>query len=265
MLRSLDTEAQLRHAIDQGELILQYQPIIRLVDNEVVGLEALVSWMHPTRGLLAHDEVVHVAEQSGLELSIDRFVLGAACREAERWNAVRTGREPLSIGVNISTSQLQRGDLTDVVMSALAEAGLAADRLVLEITVSPLLADSTRTIDQLNRLAGRHVRLWIDNFGTGHSSLTYLRRCPVDGIKIHESFVRDVATDPTAAALVTAIVHIGQTMNVDVVAEGLERPEQLVALRQAGCPLGQGTYFAPAMDAEAVERVLRAGQLTRPG
>ena len=221
-LRSMDLEAQLRRAVDHGELLLHYQPIVRLEDGQIVGLEAVVRWLHPGRGLLLPSEFIPLAEQSGLVLGIDRLVLRQACDTVSRWNALRVGLPPLTIGVNLAASQLQQADLPAVVASILAETGLQPDCLVLEITESLVLADDAVTVERLNQLKSLLVRLYIDDFGTGYSSLAYLRRFPVDGIKIDKSFVDEVATNPDAAALVRAIVQIGRTLDLGVVAEGIE-------------------------------------------
>jgi diguanylate cyclase (GGDEF)-like protein len=259
-LRSLDLEAQLRRAVDHGQLIVHYQPIVRLADREIVGLEALVRWPYPGRGLLLPGEIIPLAEQSGLILAIDRFVLRQACASASRWNALRAGLPPLTISVNLAATHLQQADLPAVVASTLVETGLQPDCLVLEITESLVLADDAATVERLNQLKSLSVRLYIDDFGTGYSSLAYLRRFPVDGIKIDKSFIDEVATSPDAAALVRAIVQIGRTMGLGVVAEGVESPEQVAELCMMGCPHGQGYYFAAPMDSRELEKALQLNQ-----
>jgi diguanylate cyclase (GGDEF)-like protein len=261
VLRSLDLEAQLRHAVDHGELIVHYQPIVRLADREIVGLEALVRWPHLERGLLLPSEFIPLAEQNGLILAIDRLVLRQACETASRLNTRRAGLPPLTIGVNLAATHLQQADLPAVVASTLVETGLQPDCLVLEITESLVLADDAATLERLNQLKSLRVRLYIDDFGTGHSSLSYLRRFPVDGIKIDKSFVDEVATNPEAAALVRAIVQIGRTMGLAVVAEGVEFPEQVVELRTAGCLHGQGYYFAAPMDSRDLEPLVQMNRM----
>jgi diguanylate cyclase (GGDEF)-like protein len=263
-LRSLDLEAQLHRAVDHGELIVHYQPIVRLADREIVGLEALVRWPHPARGLLLPGEFIPLAEQSGLILAIDRLVLRQACATVSRWNALRAGLPPLAISINLAASHLQQADLPAVVASTLVETGLQPDCLVLEITESLVLADDTATVERLAQLKSLLVRLYIDDFGTGYSSLAYLRRFPVDGIKIDKSFIDEVATNPDAAALVRAIVQIGRTMGLGVVAEGVEFPEQVAELCAAGCPHGQGYYFAAPMDPHELEPLLQLNQTDLP-
>jgi diguanylate cyclase (GGDEF)-like protein len=259
-LRSLDLEAELRRALDQGELVVHYQPIVRLDDQRIMGLEALVRWPHPGRGLLLPGEFVPHAEESGLIIGVDRFVLRQACLQVSQWNAQRSDQAPLAVGVNLAASQLQQADLPSVVESILADTGLQPDCLTLEITESLLLADNPATVDRLQRLKALPLRLAIDDFGTGYSSLAYLRRFPVDGIKIDKSFIDDIATDRGSAAVVRAIVQIGLTLGLTVVSEGVEFPEQVAALRRAGCRYGQGYYFAAPMDAHSLERHLGIGE-----
>ena len=259
-LRSLDLEAELRRALDQGELVVHYQPIVRLDDGEVFGLEALVRWPHPGRGLLLPNEFIPQAEQSGLIILLDRLVLREACAQVSRWNTARLGQPPLLVGVNLTASQLQQSDLPSVVESILAETALQPSCLVLEITESLLLADNAATVERLQRLKSLHVRLAIDDFGTGYSSLAYLRQFPVDCIKIDKSFIDDIATDRGSATLVQAIVQIGRMLGLTVVPEGIEFPEQVAELRRAGCSLGQGYYFAKPMDAREMQRTLANDQ-----
>jgi EAL domain-containing protein (putative c-di-GMP-specific phosphodiesterase class I) len=259
-LRGLDLEAELRRALDQGEMVVHYQPIVRLDDGEVVGLEALVRWPHPGRGLLLPGEFIPQAEQSGLIIMIDRLVLREACAQVSRWNAARLGQPPLLVGVNLAASQLQQSDLPSVVESILAETALQPSCLVLEITESLLLADNAPTVERLQRLKRLHVQLAIDDFGTGYSSLAYLRQFPIDCIKIDKSFIDDIATDRGSAALVQAIVQIGRMLGLTVVSEGIEFSEQVAELRTAGCSLGQGYYFAKPMDARELQRALVTDQ-----
>jgi diguanylate cyclase (GGDEF)-like protein len=259
-LRSLDLEAELRRAVDQGDLLVHYQPVVRLEDGRIVGVEALVRWPHPARGLLLPREFVPLAENSGLIIAIDRLVLRQACRQVAEWNARRHGQPPLTVAVNLSASQLPQTDLARVVESILASSGLPPSSLVLEITESLLLADEADTAKQLQQLKSMDVRIFIDDFGTGYSSLAYLRRLPVDGIKIDKSFVDEITTDRESAALVNAIVQIGSTLGLGVVSEGVEFPEQVVELRKFGCRYGQGFYFAPPMNASELEPLLGLSQ-----
>jgi len=220
----------------------------------------LVRWPHPARGLLLPREFVPLAENSGLIIAIDRLVLSRACRQVALWNARRQAQPPLTVAVNLAASQLPQADLAQVVESILTSSGLQPSSLALEITESLLLADEADTLRQLQLLKSLDVRIFIDDFGTGYSSLAYLRRFPVDGIKIDKSFVDEIATDRESAALVNAIVQIGSTLGLMVVSEGIEFPEQVVELRKAGCVYGQGFHFAAPMNADDLELALGLDQ-----
>jgi diguanylate cyclase (GGDEF)-like protein len=254
-MRSTDLEPQLRRAVERDELIVQYQPVVGLADREIVGLEALVRWPQHGRGLLLPSQFIPLAEQSGLVVAIDRLVLRQACFNLGRWNASRHGLPPLTMSVNVAASHLPHMDLREVA-SLISEAELQPNCLILEVTEAPLLADAPGTMERLQKLKALSARLSIDDFGAGYSSLTCLRRFPIDAIKIDRSLVKDVASDLDAAAFVGAIVQIGRKMSLDVIAKGIEFTDQVVALSEAGCSYGQGYYFAPPMDAHEVARML---------
>jgi EAL domain-containing protein (putative c-di-GMP-specific phosphodiesterase class I) len=219
-------------------------------------MEALVRWRHAEQGLIHPPEFVPLAEDTGLILPIDRWVLGRACRQAGEWNARRAGRPPLTVSVNLSVRQLQRADLTEMVTAALADTTLDPGCLVVEITESLLLHDTAATMERLRRLKALGVRVAIDDFGTGYSSLAYLRQFPVDIIKIDKSFVSGTGEDPDACALACAIVQLGQTLRLSTVAEGIETGAQLAELRAAGCEYGQGFHFARPVPAEQLAAML---------
>jgi diguanylate cyclase (GGDEF)-like protein len=255
-VRRLGVEANLRRALEHGEFVLRYQPIVALDGGEVVGLEALLRWQHPQRGLLEPAEFVPIAEDAGLIVPIDRWVLGEACRRAASWNARRPVERPLTITANLSARGLQQPDLPGVVAGALRDSGLGPECLVLEITESLLLNDTDTTMHRLGALKAQRVRIAIDDFGTGYSSLAYLRRFPMDIVKVAKSFVDDIAVDPVASAVARAIVQLGQLLNLTTIAEGIEGAEQLDLLRESGCELGQGYYFAKPLDPDEVETLL---------
>jgi diguanylate cyclase (GGDEF)-like protein len=271
-VRRLAVEANLRRAIERGEFVLRYQPIVALhggpaggapggdvvTGETVIGLEALLRWQHPQRGLLEPAEFVPIAEDAGLIVPIDRWVLGEACRRAAGWNARRPADRPLTITVNLSARGLQQPDLPAVVAAALEESGLAPECLVLEITESLLLHDTEATVHRLAALKAQRLRVAIDDFGTGYSSLAYLRRFPMDIIKVAKSFVDDIAVDPQASAVARSIVQLGQLLRLTTIAEGIEGAEQLDRLIESGCELGQGYYFAKPLDLEEVETLLFA-------
>jgi len=258
VLRSMELEAELRRAVDRGEFVLRYQPIVALSDQRVTGVEALVRWQHPERGLIPPLDFIPLAEETGLILPIDRWVLHEACRQASRWNTRRRAGQPLTISVNLSARQFAHADLPEVVAGALASTGLAPARLVLEITESLLLRDTAATMSRLAQLSALGVRLAMDDFGTGYSSLAYLRRFPVDILKIDKSFVDEIATGPDASAVARAIVHLGQVLRLTTVAEGIEAADQLGELVASGCELGQGYYFAKPLESGEIEDLLTA-------
>jgi diguanylate cyclase (GGDEF)-like protein len=251
-VRSLELEADLRRAVDRGDFVLHYQPIVELCSDRVVGVEALVRWRDARQGLVPPQEFIPLAEETGLIVPIDRWVLAEACRQGAGWNAGR----PLAISVNLSARQLQQPDLTEVVAGALRHGGLDPARLVIEITESLLLHDTDATMERLRELKALGVRVAIDDFGTGYSSLAYLRRFPVDIIKIDKSFIEGVVAGSDASALARAIVQLGRTLRLTMVAEGIETAEQRTELRAAGCQLGQGLHFAAALPADRVEALL---------
>jgi diguanylate cyclase (GGDEF)-like protein len=251
---NLEMEADLRRAVVRHEFELRYQPIVRLRTGEITGLEALVRWQHPERGLIPPLEFIPLAEETGLIVPIGEWVLREACRQAARWNERRD--KPLTVSVNLSAVQLDQGNLPTVVRSALADSGLAATCLVIELTESLLVDHRGSTMRQLEETRALGVRLAIDDFGTGYSSLAYLRRFPVDIIKIDKSFVDDVVDEPTAAALTLGIIQLGQALNLSTIAEGIEDLGQLNELNDGNCELGQGYYFAEPLNDEAMGELL---------
>jgi len=265
-VRRLAVEANLRRAIERGEFVLRYQPIVALngvaaggnavTGDAVVGLEALLRWQHPQRGLLEPAEFVPIAEDAGLIVPIDRWVMEEACHRAAGWNARRPADRPLTITVNVSARCLQQPGMPTVVARVLDESGLPPQCLVLEMTESLLVHDTEATVQRLTALRAQRIRVAIDDFGTGYSSLAYLRRFPMDIIKLAKSFVDDIAVDPQASAVARAIVQLGHLLHLTTIAEGIEAAEQLDRLLESGCELGQGYYFAKPLDPEEVEALL---------
>ena len=251
LVARLELEADLRHALARDEISLHYQPTIDLADGQIVGFEALARWHHPTRGLVSPADFIPVAEATGLIVSLGRWVLTEACRQAVAWGA--GGDAPtLKMAVNVSVRQFDRADLPAVVAAVLAETGMPAGQLCLEMTESVLMTDTEENLAQLMRLKDLGVQLAIDDFGTGYSSLAYLRRFPVDTIKIDRSFVERLGEEGDESALARTIVQLGQSLGMSTVAEGIEELGQLTALRQMGCELAQGFYFSrpvPAIEA----------------
>jgi len=252
MLRSVrdrhDVQAALEGAIERRELVVHYQPIVDLHNGRVAGAEALVRWPRPDRGLVPPAEFIPLAEENGLVVELDRFVLRQACRQMAGWTA-RAG--PLLLHVNLSAHHLLRGDLAANVAAALGDSGLAPECLALEITESVLMHDLEVAIVRLHELKRLGVHLAVDDFGTGYSSLAYLRQMPIDAVKIDKSFVDGVAGSPEESAVARAIIALAGTLHLDTVAEGVEDAEQATALAELGCHLAQGYHFSrpiPAAD-----------------
>ena len=241
--RRVHLEQELRGAWDRGELSLVYQPVFRLADGEMVGAEALLRWRHPKHGLVAPSVFIEVAEQSGLIESLGPQVLRAACRDAARWKARSPGGPLPFVSVNVSPRQLRSGDLPRVVAATLAETGLSPQQLHLELTETAVIGDEIHAGSLLSRLRETGVKVWLDDFGTGFSGLSHLRRVPVDGVKIDRSFIADILRDPDDLALTTAIIAMAHSLGITVVAEGVEKEGQYALLRERGCDLAQGYWI----------------------
>jgi diguanylate cyclase (GGDEF)-like protein len=240
----LEMESALRRALVRNEFHVHYQPLVRFESSEVIGLEALLRWEHPVRGMLAPEEFLAVAEETGLIVPIGAWVLREACAQAAAWAKETFGHDPLSVSVNLSARQLTDDDLVSTVSAALIDSGLDPSLLVLEITESTIAGDRDQAVEVLHRLTDTGVRIGIDDFGTGHSSLSHLRALPVHTLKIDQTFIEALGKDPQGAAIITAVVQLGHALGLSVTAEGVETPGQLSELRSLGCDLGQGYYFA---------------------
>ena len=256
LVERVELEADLRRAVDRSEFTIHYQPVVALADGHIRGVEALVRWQHPERGLVPPLDFIPLAEETGLIVPIGRWVLREACRQVSRWQDELGYGEQLSLSVNMSARQVQQPGLPGDVADALAESGLPPGRLVLEITESLLLHDQKGTAGKLEELKRIGVRLAIDDFGTGYSSLSYLRQYPIDVLKIDKSFINGIGSGAEASQFARAIVQLGQSLHLDVVAEGIEIGEQLTELRSAHCEFGQGYYFAPPLPSQDMERLL---------
>lgn len=247
--RRVRLEQDLRGAWDRGELVLAYQPVYRLADNRLVGAEALLRWQHPEQGAISPSVFIDVAEQSGLIETIGPQVLRTACAEAARWRAEFANAAGIFVAVNVSPRQLRSGDLVEQVQEALEDSGLPADGLHIELTETAVIGDEVRLGDLLSRLRDHGVEVWLDDFGTGFSGLSHLRRVPVDGVKIDRSFVADVLRDPDDLALTTAIIAMAHSLGITVVAEGVEKEGQFAILRERGCDMAQGYWLGHPMNA----------------
>jgi len=247
-------EVDLREAIENGGLRPYYQPLIDLASGRITGVEALVRWPHPERGMIPPSEFIPVAEETGLVNALGAMMLRRACMDAVLWP------EDVRVAVNLSPLQFRTGSLLAQVMDALKASGLPARRLELEITETLLLEKSSQVQATLHALRALGVRISMDDFGTGYSSLSYLRSFPFDKIKIDQSFVRDLASNRGAQAIVRAIVSLGLGLGVTITAEGVETEEELACLRAEGCHEGQGFLFSSARPHSIIMALLKAQQ-----
>ena len=252
-LERLSLEGRLRQALANGELVLLYQPLLDLASNRIRGAEALIRWKHPELGVLSPSEFIPIAEASGLIVPIGVWVLRTACAQARTWQ--RMGHR-IGVAVNLSSRQFQQPDLVEQVRRALHEADLEPPLLDLEITESNAMHNAEASVSTLWDLKNLGVSLSMDDFGTGYSSLNYLKRFPMDRIKIDQSFVRDVTQDPDDAAIAAAVIAIGHSLDLVVVAEGVETEPQLSLLRRHDCDEMQGYLFSPPVDASVFETLL---------
>jgi len=254
--RRVHLEHELRGAWDRGELSLVYQPVYRLADGAMVGAEALLRWKHPEQGLIAPSVFIDVAEQSGMIETLGPQVLRAACEDAMAWQRARPDAEPLFVSVNVSPRQLRSGDLPKTVADCLHDTGLAAHCLHLELTETAVIGDEIHASNLLARLRASGVKVWLDDFGTGFSGLSHLRRVPVDGVKIDRSFIADVLRDPDDLALTTAIIAMAHSLGITVVAEGVEKEGQYAVLRERGCDLARGYWLGHPVNAQEFRALL---------
>jgi len=262
--RRLELKVALERGVDRGDFVLHYQPIVDLDTGRIKGVEALVRWVHPERGLVPPNDFIPLAEETGLIVPLGRWVLGEACRAAVR---LETGNGPVpTMSVNLSARQLQQPELVEEVKAILLETGLAPQRLTLEITESAMMRDTEVIAARLRKLREIGVRIAIDDFGTGYSALNYLRQLPVDVVKIDRSFVIGIVADPAQGALVAAIIDLGHVLGLHLVAEGVETEDQRLALEGLGCDLGQGFLWARPLELGALIEYLEAepGQPTSP-
>jgi diguanylate cyclase (GGDEF)-like protein/PAS domain S-box-containing protein len=255
-VRRLEVERELHHALEREELVLHYQPVIALGSGEITGMEALVRWRHPERGLLDPAEFVSIAEDSGLIEPIGRWVQETACAQALEWHELRPDRRPLDVSVNLSARQVAHRDLADSVAEILARTGLDPLHLHLEITESVLVEESDAATATLEALSKIGVGLVLDDFGTGYSSLAYLNCFPFDALKIDRSFVDELGVGDERTAIVEAIIGMARALSLDVIAEGVENEMQLAELRRLGCDYAQGHLFSRALPPEQVVDLL---------
>ncbi|HEX8958056.1 MAG TPA: GGDEF domain-containing protein [Burkholderiaceae bacterium] len=265
-VRRMDLELDLRRAVELEQFHVYYQPIIRMNTMELVGFEALVRWNHPEKGLISPDEFIPVAEETGLIVPVGRLVLREACRQLRKWNDQRSpALPPLTVSVNLSNRQLLHPDLLADVQKALAESGIGAGRLKLEITESVMMEEADHAIALLEQLREMGILLLLDDFGTGYSSLAYLHRLPIDTLKIDRSFISNLHSDPRGRDFVETIVHLAHKLGLDIICEGVELEVQANILIAMGAEFSQGFFYSRPVAAHEAEMLLAAGLDEPPG
>ncbi|MCT7960265.1 EAL domain-containing protein [Laspinema sp. D1] len=257
-LDDLTLETSLRYALERQELQLYYQPIVGLQNGRIVGAEALVRWHHPQQGMISPVKFIPLAEQTGLIAPIGEWVLQTACNQTKSWQS--EGLPPVRVAVNLSFRQFNQVDLSERLVRILAQSGLDPSYLELELTESILVQNVELTIAKLNELKSMGVQISLDDFGTGYSSLSYLQQFPFDLLKIDRCFVQDINTNATNAALTNAIIQMAHSLNLKVIAEGVETPEELAVLYENKCDNIQGYLFSRPVKAEEFKRMLKEGK-----
>jgi EAL domain-containing protein (putative c-di-GMP-specific phosphodiesterase class I) len=250
-------ESNLRHAVERGELLLQYQPKLQLRDDSLIGMEALVRWRHPSQGLLDPARFIGVAEEAGLISRISDWVLDQVCAQLSRWRALGFGE--LRVGVNLSPREFEKGDVADRVFAALQRHRVVPQAIEVEITENLMIRDVEPVVNTLRRLRDSGVRVSIDDFGTRYASFGYLQKFAVTSLKVDQTFVRDLSPERPYSPIISAIVGIAHGFNLHLVAEGVENPQQRDALRTLGCDEMQGYLFGQPLEAWAAEELLRQG------
>jgi EAL domain-containing protein (putative c-di-GMP-specific phosphodiesterase class I) len=258
-VENLALENDLRHAVDRGELVLHYQPIIGCAAGEILGMEALVRWRHGARGLIPPAQFIPLAEDTGLIVPIGEWVLREACAQCQRWQ--REFKRPLRVAVNLSARQFGQPPIARTVRRALKDAGLDPTMLELEITESVLLHHDAEKLESLRALAEMGITLTIDDFGTGYSSLSYLKRFPVKALKIDQSFTHDIPDDADDAALARAIINMAHILGLKTIAEGVETQTQFEFFRSEHCDAAQGFYFSKPLPAAEFATLLGKSRL----
>jgi EAL domain-containing protein (putative c-di-GMP-specific phosphodiesterase class I) len=253
----LTLENDLRSALERGEFSLNYQPIADCRSGTIVGMEALLRWKHPERGMISPALFIPLAEETGYIIPIGEWVLRTACEQCRRWQ--KTGFPSLYVAVNLSSRQFHQQDLTASIHRVLQETGLDPTRLGLEITEGLIMQQAETSVNTLRELKAMGIRISIDDFGTGYSSLSYLKRFPIDVLKIDQSFVRDIPKDEDDAAIASTIITMAHSLGLKVVAEGVETLDQLKFMRQHGCDAMQGYYLSRPLPPEQFADFLKSG------
>jgi EAL domain-containing protein (putative c-di-GMP-specific phosphodiesterase class I) len=252
--RRVELEMDLREALEGEEFFLAYQPTIDLSDMRPTGVEALLRWRHPERGVLQPESFIPLLEETGLIAGVGRWVLERACAQGAAW---RAAGYPVAMAVNVSARQLDSDQITADIEAALSGSGLEAAALTIEITETTLMRNVEETARRLAAIKALGVRIAIDDFGTGYSSLAHLQRFPVDALKIDRSFIAGLASNPEGETLIHSLVQLGKALAIETFAEGIEQPHELSLLKDENCDSGQGFLFARPLDVESVEAFLR--------
>ncbi|MEK7851287.1 MAG: bifunctional diguanylate cyclase/phosphodiesterase, partial [Deltaproteobacteria bacterium] len=259
VLERLSMENSLRQAIKMEEFILHYQPQVDIGTGSITGIEALIRWQHPEKGLVPPGRFIHIAEDSGLIVPIGEWVLRTACRQNREWQ--KAGLPAVPMAVNLSPVQFRQENLLDVVKRAVRDAGIDPQYIELEVTERAVMHNVDEAVTLMQEMKDMGLKLTVDDFGTGYSSLSYLKRFPIDKLKIDQSFVRDITTDPDDAAITLAIISMAHSLGLKVIAEGVETVEQLAFLKEHGCDEIQGYYFSKPVPADEFAGLLRKGIL----
>jgi diguanylate cyclase (GGDEF)-like protein len=257
-LKQLKLGNDLRRAIEREEFLIRYQPRVELASGKVVGIEALLRWNHPERGVILPDEFIPLAEETALIVPIGQWMMKEVCQQARVWQGKHLRYPPLVVSMNLSAKQLQHPRLVWEITQILRGSGADLKGLELEITENAIMKDEEGISTKLKELRSLGIRLAIDDFGTGYSSLSHLKRLPVDTVKIDKSFLEGLGKDPKARLITSAIIDLAQTMGLEVVAEGVETEEQLTQLRELKCGLAQGYYFAKPLTTEQASALIAA-------
>jgi EAL domain-containing protein (putative c-di-GMP-specific phosphodiesterase class I) len=256
----LQLETDLRKAVERHEFRVHYQVIVSLTTGRIVGFEALARWQHPSRGLIYPSEFISVAEETGLIIPLGKWVMEESCRQMKKWLDTYSIQPPLSICVNFSSKQFLQPGLAEQIDGVLQETGLPASCLKLELTESMIMENPEASSTLLHRLKKLGIQLGIDDFGTGYSSLSYLHRFPIDTLKIDRSFVNSMVEKKEEAEIVRTIITLAHNLGVNVIAEGVENPQQLQALKALYCESGQGYLFSNPVDGYYAEKLIQSWQ-----
>jgi diguanylate cyclase (GGDEF)-like protein len=254
----LQIESALRQALERQEFRLHYQPIVSLISGHLIGFEALIRWQHSDKGFISPGEFIPIAEETGFIIPLGEWVLQEACRQLHDWHQTFPDQRQLIVSVNLSSKQLREPKFIEVIDRILAETGLDGQFLKLELTESMLVDDIEQVLQTLHRIRARNIQLSIDDFGTGYSSLSYLPRFPINTLKIDRSFTSRMVSDPENLEIVRAITSLAKSIDIEVIAEGIETPQEIVQLKQLGCGFGQGYWFSKPLDCEVAAQLLAA-------